>query len=395
MPNPNAAPPDETIKRYEAYRTADPDNAALLIALSDLYHRAGRFEDALRCLERCLAGHRNHAAARSRLAGVMISMHRFADAEQALRDVLAEAGPDAALLHNLGVTLCHQRRWPEALAVLRQAQQLGLDRGENLAYVTYCLHNLGDLAGAIESCRHWLSRHPSAAAEGYLAILEMDDGNMLAAHQRAAALLARQPENVDAALVEAMWMTEQQEIDSARACFERIVQAQPENPRGWLGVGLANLYLEQNAAAIEALQTAYRHMPGNVGALTTLAWARFVSRDLAAAEQTFREAIALDRNFGEAHGGLAITLVFLKRYHEARRETRIALRLNPKGFGAIYAHGALMAIDGKRPQGEAEIAAALQRAVMSDGRSLIEHVQTYLRRQIARGSLPKGNAPIQ
>ena len=91
--------------------------------------------------------------------------------------------------------------------------------------------------------------------------------------------------------------------------------------------------------------------------------------------------------------GWRITLVFMKHYTEARRATRIALRLNPASFGGIYARGALLALDGKRAQGEAEIAQALQRPIMSDGRSLIEHLQVYLRRQIARGAIGKKDSP--
>ncbi len=258
----------------------------------------------------------------------------------------------------------------------------------NLRYLTMTLHHLGDTAAALEAGRQWAALDADGAG-GYVAMVEMDHGDMAAAHQRAAAVLARDPGNVDAAVVEGMWSAEVQDIDNATAHFERVVQAEPDNARGWFGLGLTRLYQERSGPALEALHTASQLRPRHAATLTTLAWARFVSRDLSAAEQTFREAIALDRGFAEAHGGLALTLVYMKRYTEARRETRIALRLNPATFGAVYAQGALMALDGKRVQGEAGIAQALQRPVMADGRSLIEHLQVYLRRQIAHGRIGK------
>ena len=387
---------EQSIARHEAYLKVDPANAALHVTLADLYHRAGRLDDALGCLQRCLDQHPGHAVARGRLASVLISQHRFAEAEQQLRDLTNDDPADAALLHNLGLALYYQSRWTEALDAFRRARTLGLpDRKSeelNLAYLTTSHHHLGDTAAALETGRQWAAIGGDAAA-GYLALVEMDHGEMAAAHRRAAEVLLRDPGNVDAAIVEAMWSTETQDIERAKSHFDSVVQVQPDNARGWLGLGLAHLYEERTDAAIEALTTATQLMPRHAATLTTLGWARFISRDLSAAERTFRDAIALDRGFAEAHGGLAITLVFMKHYTEARRETRIALRLNPASFGGIYARGALLALDGKRVQGEAEIAQALQRPIMSDGRSLIEHLQVYLRRQIARGAIGKKDSP--
>ena len=389
----SAASREASIARHEAYLRADPGNAALRVALADLYHRAGRFDDAHAALQRCLAdAPEGHAVARGRMAAVLISQHRFAEAEQHLRELSSGAGASAALLHNLGIALYFQSRWSEAIEAFGQARSRGLDSREaqaaNLRYLTLCWHQLGDTASALAAGRQWAALDADAAG-GMLALIEMDHGDMAAAHRSAAAVLARDPGNVDAAVVEGMWAAEMQDIGAATAHFERVVQAEPDNVRGWFGLGLTRLYEERGDAAAESLETAVRLAPRHAATLTTLAWARFISRELSAAERTFREAIALDRGFAEAHGGLALTLVYMKRYTEARRETRIALRLNPATFGAVYAQGALMALDGKRAQGEAGIAQALQRPIMSDGRSLIEHLQVYLRRQIARGRIGK------
>lgn len=61
---------DQSIAHHEAHLRADPGNAALLVALADLYHRAGRFDDAHGALQRCLAEHPRHALARGRVAAV-------------------------------------------------------------------------------------------------------------------------------------------------------------------------------------------------------------------------------------------------------------------------------------------------------------------------------------
>ena len=395
MPTPHAATPS-AIERHESYLRADPDNTTLRVALADLYHRAGRFDDALACLQPCLERAPAHAVARARVASVLISQQRFSEAEALLAPLTRETG-DGALLHNLGIAQYQQRRFADARTSFERAGTAlaatdAAAQAANARWLTLACHHLGDTAAALESGRRWAERGGDEAA-GYLALVEMDHGDMAAAHQRAASVLARDPGNSNAAIVEAMWATETQEFDTAQSLFEGVAGHEQDNPRAWVGIGLGHLLQERHAAAIEAFETAARLLPGHAQTLTTLGWGRYVARDLAGAERAFRQAIAANRGFAEAHGGLALTLVVLQRYAEARRATRIALRLNPQGFGAVYAHGALMAIDGKRAQGEAEIAQALQRPIMADGRSLMNHLQMHLRRQVARGAVAEPPPP--
>ena len=91
---------EQAIARYEGYLRQDPDNTSLLIAVGDLYHRSGRQDEPLACYERSLADDAQHALAQGRIASVMLSRHRFAEAEQALRGLLDQGEPDAVPLHN-------------------------------------------------------------------------------------------------------------------------------------------------------------------------------------------------------------------------------------------------------------------------------------------------------
>ncbi len=384
---------ESSIARHEGYLEADPDNPFLLTALGDVYHRSGRFDEALACFAKCLSLQPRPAVPLGRIAGVMLSKHRFADAETLLRR-LCEANPrNGALHHDLGLALFYQRRWRDALAAFDCAQREGLDGGDTRRYRTYVLHHLGLVNEAIESCRAWLQRDAAGAANGYLAVLEMDKGDLPGAYRRACEILRADARNADAALVAGMYLTEQQDIAGAREQFDRLLALEPDNSRAWFGIGLTHLYREEHAAAIEALEKALAADPAHLGALVTLGWSRFANRDLPGAEQVFRQAVAVNRTFGEAHGGLAVTLVFQNRRQEARRHAVIARRLDRHGFGALWARAGLLALDGKREQGEAEVAAALERRVTSDGRTLFEHLQFFLRTQAARSGTAKLPAP--
>jgi tetratricopeptide (TPR) repeat protein len=327
------------------------------------------------------------------MAGVLLSLHRFVEAEALLQALCAAQPDDPALRFNLGLALYYQQRWADALAAFDGARDAGLRHRDLPRYRAGALHHRGRLDEAIEACNAWLADEPGTAARAYLAVLEMDRGDLPAAQRRAEAVLAENPDDPDAALVAGMCMTERQEIDGARRHFERLLALEPDNARGWFGIGLTHMYRQEHAQAIAAIERALVVTPGHVGTLVTLGWAKFTARDVLGAEQVFRRAIAADRNFGEAHGGLAMTLIYQSRITEARRETAIARRLNPHGFGGTWAHGALLGLEGRRAQGEAEVAALLERRVTSDGRSLLEHVQVFVRGQAARTQAKAARLP--
>src|ERR1041384_3841819 len=151
-----------SIEKHESYIKADPHNALLWVAMGDLYHRAGRLEEALASFERSQLEAPESPAAKSRIASVRISQHRFAEAESILRE-LAGAQPDsAALLYNLGLTQFYQDKWREAQASFDRALALGLKTRDNLAYLTRSLHHLGKTREAIGSCEQWLGQAPGA-----------------------------------------------------------------------------------------------------------------------------------------------------------------------------------------------------------------------------------------
>lgn len=375
---------DQSIARYEGYLKLDPNNMHLLITLGDLYHQAGRFDEALTCYDNCLVQDPSHATAESRKASVFLSQSRFAEAEALLRRLTEGAQPSAVLVHNLALALYYQERWPEAMAKFEQARQGGFADTNNTLYLAYAMHQLGHLAQAAAVCKEALAASPNDTLEGYLCVLEMDEGEIQGAFSRAQTVLERSPDNADAALVAGMWRMDQQEIDDSEQYVDVVLRREPKSARGLLGKGLIHLYRQELAAAIAALEAARQRMPEHLGTIVTLGWAHFAAKDLTNAERVFREAIAVDGTFAESHGGLSVVLVFRNRREEARREAQIARRLNPDGLGAVWAQGALMAMNGKREAGEALVAAALQRPITAEGKSMMDHLQNFSRQQVAR-----------
>lgn len=381
------------IERYEGYIKLDPTNTLLWTSLADLYARAGRRDEAIACYEKCLILDPANAVAKSRLASTLIAQRRFAEAERMLLDLLKREPGDGALHHNLGVALYGQQRWDDALAAFRRADSAGLAEPVNLAYRVYSLHQADRLDEAMRAAHAWLERSPGPRTEGYVALLEMDHGDMQSARERAERVLSEQPDNADAAAVLGNFDLEEQAIDDAARHFERIVAADAGNPRGWLGLGLVRLYQQKHRDAIAALERVLKLSPGHAGTLVTLGWARLAGGDAVGAEAEFRKAVAANHNFGEAHGGLASALMMQGRCDEGEEAVKVALRLDRENFGALFAKSLSLTLRGKKELGQKLLAEVLQRPPQEGARPLIENIQIFMRRQGPRGNgtLPAGD----
>jgi tetratricopeptide (TPR) repeat protein len=373
------------VHRYESYVRADPGNPLLWMNLGDLYHKLSRFDEAIACFERCLHDHPEYTSARSNLAAVMISQHRFVEAERLLRALLEEAGNDPALLFNLGVSLYYQKRWSEAERAFTDAQSHGLASPESYAYRARCRHYAGDMEQAIQFGGKWVETANDAESRGYLALLYMDQGNLTEARQLAQQVLLASPDNIHAGLVMGTASIEAQEIVQASEQFERILAREPDNARAWLGIGLARLYQRRQEDAIVALEKAVQLIPDSVGIRVTLGWATLVSRDAVRAERIFREALEVDHNFGEAYGGLASALALQNRIDEAREEIRRARRLDTHGFGSLFAQTVILKLQGKEKAATEVLSGLLQQAPSPDGKTLIEQIEIFTRKNPVRG----------
>ena len=372
---------EQAIQRYEGYIKADAQNPLLWLNLGDLYHKAARFDQAIACYERCLLHQPGHAPARSRLASVMISLHRFDQAEKFLKELLKNGESDPALSHNLGLALFYQDRWPEARQCFADALAHGLKTAANFAYLSRSLHHMGMAAEALEACRSWAELAGDQDSKAYLALLEMDNGNMALARELALAVLAESPDHVDANVVAGSSSVERQEMRQARDQFLTVLRQQANHGRAWLGLGLVHLYEQEYPQAIEALEKAVRLMPDNPGTIVALAWARLAAKDAAGAEQTFHHAIRVERNFAESHGGLAAALALQNKVDQAKEEIRIATRLDPANFGGVFAKTILLKLEGKDRVATELLAKLLQQAPADGAPALIDHILTYMNKK--------------
>jgi Tfp pilus assembly protein PilF len=127
----------------------------------------------------------------------------------------------------------------------------------------------------------------------------------------------------------------------AREDFARALAVNDKDGRSWSGLGLASLLAQDFEGARKQLETAVKHMPGHIGTWHALGWCHIAGQRLDAARHCFEQALALDRNFAESHGGLAVVAAMAGDRKGAEESVERALRLDPACLSARYAQSLL------------------------------------------------------
>jgi len=326
----------------------------------------GDWEIARQLIDTGLETHPEEASLLALSGFAHLQAQSYVAAEKVLSAALAK-GLDAAELHyNLAFAVFMQKRFADALEHLRVASPaLPLA----LLLRARCLHQLNRRAEAIADCRAHLAVVEDADASGLLALLlyESDAHDHVEARTHLSIALRQNPNQLEALLALASMQSDSAEYAAARISFGRLVQAHPQCGRGWLGLALIELTHMQIEAAKRNAELAATHLPEHIGTWHVLAWIEIMRGDAAAAEIAFDRALTIDRNFGETHGGLAVTAAWQGREDDARMSIKRALRLDPQTMSAQYAEMLLLQRHGKRAEARAVLDGFLiRRAAGSD-----------------------------
>jgi Flp pilus assembly protein TadD len=82
-------------------------------------------------------------------------------------------------------------------------------------------------------------------------------------------------------------------------------------------------------------------LPDHIGTWHGLGWSQLIQRQMSSARNSFEMALALDRNFAESHGGLAVVLALENNAQGARESAERALRLDPANLSGRFAQAIL------------------------------------------------------
>lgn len=365
----------ERLQRLLAYLEQDPGNLLLLQDAVECAMQSGQWQLAAQLLDRVLQHSPRDRLARYQQA---VALHHTCQHQHSL--ALTQAlmnedtpGPEALrFLH--ACNLCHVGRQAEAEPLL-SALQPAADQFPGLAvFHVRALHAAGKLDQAMDAA-HALGDHP--VAQGMLSLIYLDADNLPKARELARAALASQSDNADALLAEASVCLAMEDAGQALPHFERVAHSHPQHGRAWLGIGLARMQQQDFPGALCALEKTVRLMPGHLGSWNALAWLQLLQGDLDAAEHSIGAAMAIDRNFSETHGTLAVLMAARQHWDIARREADLAVRLQHDCFSGRFAQALLLQQRGRGQAASKLVLGLLQQFKAPAGGSLTDVVRRY------------------
>lgn len=201
----------------------------------------------------------------------------------------------------------------------------------------------------------------AAEVEGLRALLWLDAGDLAQAGACADKALGVDPDQHEAGIVRGTLALWSQQLDESAVVLERVVALHPESGRAWLGLGQVQMLRGNVPVARVWLERSVRTMPDHIGTWHALAWCQLLEGDLAGAKHSFDKAFALDRTFGETHGGFALVYALRGERKEAEESIKRAMRLDSQGRSARYAQSILLLDEGRTDEARAIVETILDR----------------------------------
>jgi tetratricopeptide (TPR) repeat protein len=300
------------------------------------------------------------------LAGLAaLQARRFDQAVDAFDALFAGGADDAGVRFNLAWARSNLKDFDAALEVLDDETARTLPQAAELR--VQLLHQLGAFDQAGDSARAYIELHPDhpglMAAVSVLA-LDIDDEEL------AAACAARAGDHPDALATRGTLALGDDHAIDALALFERALDRNPASPRAWVGLGLARMLSGQTEAAPADIDKGAEIFGDHLGSWIAAGWAYFVAGDQVTSRARFETALAIDPNFAETHGSLAVLDLLAGDPDEARRKSDVALRLDRQCYSAALAKSLLAASAGDQATAKRIFEHAAATPIGGSGRSI-------------------------
>ncbi|MFZ6778070.1 tetratricopeptide repeat protein [Undibacterium sp. Ji83W] len=286
------------------------------------------------------------AAWQFRASNLYLAQGRLQDAQVVLIGLEELQGPHPSIIHNLAYIYFQKNDFTAALALLDKGLN---DTGNNVQDISQlqvlwlrCMHRSLKLEEALEyALQQQKLNRLSDQATGIASLVAVDLGNMELAATWARQALESHPEQVEALVANATVALAQKNTDLSRECLLRALTKNATDGRVLSLLGFTEMYDMKIDQALPYLQDAVVYMPKHIGTHLGLGWLYFIQRDLDAASAEFETALALDRNFSESHGAIAVIAATQNQIEKAEQHIELALRLDKSNFSAPYAQAIL------------------------------------------------------
>jgi tetratricopeptide (TPR) repeat protein len=325
-----------------AFLELDPDNPNLLTNAAEEAMAGNDFDLARDLLERA----ENAAVGDPKLQNLsgLLALRegRWPDAAECFQDLLDRHEGDSNVQFNLAWVKALQDDHQGSLDLLNDETVLAAPAAAGLK--VQMMHHLGRIEDAVGEGERLLALVPgNDDLLGALSVAAMDNDDI----ERATRYAQQSTTSSDALSTQGLLLLDQDQALLAISLFDKVLAKKPDAPRALLGKGLADLSLGRPGKAAISLERGAEIFGDHLGSWIGAGWAWFAAGDVLRSRHAFETALALDDNFAESHGGLAVLDLATGDVQSARRRSDIALKLDKECLGGMLARTLLLEADGR------------------------------------------------
>lgn len=373
----NTATSDSSrLTRLLGFLARDPGNTTLLLDALSLAIASADMPQRQRLIDHVQQHAIESAAVDAQIAHLQLLMGNYA-AASAYGDKAIQAGiSHPAVLLNTAYGHFYSGDYDSSAAILAKLTAQDDASVDMLLLHARALHHQAKPEPTEHMVLRALQREPAhVEAKGLLALLQYERGDNDGALRLAHDVLAQNQDQLDALLACGAVHFEQGRIEASRKTWLHTVATHPTCGRAWSGLAQLEFNELEFVPAEEHLKIAVIYMPDHIGTWHLLAWLYILQRDSQRAREALDKSYALDRNFGETHGGLAVVDALDGKDEQARVGIRRALKLDPECMSARYAEMLILQKEGKSEAATAAINQVFDRNAPGSnysGRVLVE-----------------------
>ncbi|HVJ38122.1 MAG TPA: tetratricopeptide repeat protein [Stenotrophomonas sp.] len=352
-------------ERLRAFLAQDPGNPELACQLCDAYIADAELSDAVEVLSALPPSARELPAVSFRISRIDLLFGRYAEAARRLSELVRVAASPATY-HDLAFAQLCLHDLDSASASLAEAEAQFAPSADHAILAARIALMRRDYAAADEALGGALELEPGhPTVLGLQALSALDAGDTARAQSLAEACLRQAPQQHEALLAAGAIGLYQQDVEVASLHFGAALERYPNSGRALSGMGQAWMLRGDPAAAEPLLQHATQVMPDHIGTWHALGWLQLLGGRREQAEHSYRQALALDRNFAESHGGVAVTALLAGRTDEGHSHLERSLRLDPNCISGRYAQVLWLEAQGQQQAADTAFAALAQQGLMA------------------------------
>lgn len=344
-PDVDRAAQKEKLDRYVRFLEMDPANHNLVLDALALAISIGEIEVAEKIVTSVENSFSDDPVFTAHAGYLFMLKQDFDRSLEFYGMALAAGNREPVIFFNMATCYLYLKEYQLSLDTLNADSAVKAQLpAEYLLLSARLLHHLDDMKGAIRDLKTLLQDcgwNPEAA--GLLSLILFEAGlEPQYALKLANDSLHDNPTLLEALLARISLNLENGEFVQALTDGETATQFHPTSGRAWASLSQVHFNNFHFELAKTAAQSAVKFMNNHIGTWHILAWAHIMLGEFDDALWAFKESYKLDDRFAETHGGLAAVYAHQNQLHLANKHLKIAQKLNPDGFAAVYAKFMIM-----------------------------------------------------